>query len=108
MAMAYADLSQVMGDAGDAFGAGEAAGRAAIAFEKLGFLDPEKVGADAALDSWVARSCEMASGKSVYELLMRVCKAYLSVFSGRVAQYAASDPARAQRNEELAQWNGCD
>ncbi|MGB7721317.1 MAG: CHAT domain-containing protein [Bryobacteraceae bacterium] len=106
MAMAYADLSQVMGDAGDAFGAGEAAGRAAIAFEKLGFLDPEKVGADAALDSWVARSCEMASGKSVYELLMRVCKAYLSVYSGRVAQYAASDPARAQRNEELA--NGMD
>jgi hypothetical protein len=106
MAMAYADLSQVMGDAGDAFGAGEAAGRAATAFEKLGFLDPEKVGADAALDSWVARSCEMASGKSVYNLLMRVCHAYVSVFSGRVAQYAASDPARAQRNEELA--NGMD
>ena len=102
MAMAYADLSQVMGDAGDGFGAGEAAGRAATAFEKLGFLDPEKVGADAALDSWVARSCKMASGKSVYNLLMRVCHAYLSVFSGRVAQYAASDPARAQRNEELA------
>ena len=106
MAMAYADLSQVMGDAGDGFGAGEAAGRAATAFEKLGFLDPEKVGVDGALDSWVARSCEMASGKSVYELLMRVSKAYLSVFSGRVAQYAASDPARAQRNEELA--NGMD
>src|ERR1019366_9502810 len=106
MAMAYADLSQVMGDAGDGFGAGEAAGRAATAFEKLGFLDPEKVGADAALDSWVARGCEMASGKSVYNLLMRVCKAYLSVFSGRVAQYTASDPARAQRNEELA--NGMD
>jgi hypothetical protein len=106
MAMAYADLSQVMGDAGDGFGAGEAAGRAATAFEKLGFLDPEKLGADAALDSWVARSCEMASGKSVYNLLMRVCHAYLSVFSGRVAQYAASDPARAQRNEELA--NGMD
>jgi hypothetical protein len=103
MAMAYADLSQVMGDAGDGFGAGEAAGRAATAFEKLGFLDPEKVGADAdaALDSWVARSCEMASGKPVYALLMRVCHAYLSVFSGRVAQYAASDPARAQRNEDL-------
>jgi hypothetical protein len=106
MAMAYADLSQVMGDAGDGFGAGEAAGRAATAFEKLGFLDPEKVGADAALDSWIARSCEMASGKSVYNLLMRVCHAYLSVFSGRVTQYAASDPARAQRNEELA--NGMD
>jgi hypothetical protein len=106
MAMAYADLSQVMEDAGDAFGAGEAAGRAATAFEKLGFLDPEKVGADAALDSWVARSCEMASGKSAYNLLMRVCHAYVSVFSGRVAQYAASDPARAQRNEELA--NGMD
>jgi hypothetical protein len=106
MAMAYADLSQVMGDAGDGFGAGEAAGRAASAFEKLGFLDPEKAGADAALDSWVARSCEMASGKPVYALLMRVCHAYLSVFSGRVAQYAASDPARAQRNEELT--NGMD
>ena len=106
MAMAYADLSGVMGDAGDGFGAGEAAGRAATAFEKLGFLDPEKVGADAALDSWVARSCEMASGKSVYELLMRVCKAYLSVFSGRVAKYAASDLTGAQRNEELA--NGMD
>jgi hypothetical protein len=102
MAMAYADLSQVMGDAGDGFGAGEAAGRAATAFEKLGFLDPEKVGADAALDSWVARGCEMASGKSVYDLLMKVCHAYLSVFSGRVAQCAASDPARAQRNEDLA------
>jgi hypothetical protein len=108
MAMAYADLSQVMGDAGDGFGAGEAAGRAATAFEKLGFLDPEKVGADAdaALDSWVARSCEMASGKSVYNLLMRVCNAYLSVFSGRVAKYAASDSTGAQHNEELA--NGMD
>jgi hypothetical protein len=106
MAMAYADLSQVMGDAGDGFGAGEAAGRAATAFEKVGFLDPEKAGADAALDSWVARGCELASGKPVYALLMRVCKAYLSVFSGRVAQYAASDPAGAQRNEELT--NGMD
>jgi hypothetical protein len=106
MAMAYADLSLVMGDAGDGFGAGEAAGRAATAFEKLGFQDAEKVGADAALDSWVPRGCELASGKPVYALLMRVCKAYLSVFSGRVAQYAASDPARAQRNQDLA--NGLD
>jgi hypothetical protein len=42
----------------------------------------------------------------VYELLMRVCHAYLPVFSGRVAQCAASDPARALRNEDLL--NGMD
>ena len=101
MAMAYADLSRVMGQAGDEFGAGEAAGRAATAFEKLGFLDPEKVGEDAALDSWVARGCEAVSGKSVYDLLMRVCNAYVAVFSGRAVQCAASDPARSQRNEDL-------
>src|SRR5271157_2956260 len=101
MALAYADLSQVMSDAGDGFGAGEAAARAAAAFEKLGFLDPEGVGAEAALDSWVARSCDLASGKRVHHLLMRLCRAYMLVFTGRVQQYAASDPARAERNEEL-------
>ncbi len=104
VAMAYADLSQVMGTAGDGFGAGETAARAAAAFEKLGFLDPEKVGEDAALDSWVARSCDLVSGKAVYGLLMGVCRSYLSVFSGRLAQCAAGEPA--QRNEALANGIG--
>jgi len=48
----YADLSRVMGQAGDE-SAREKRRGAATAFEKLGFLDPEKVGEDAALDSWV-------------------------------------------------------
>ena len=106
MAMAYADLSRVMQDAGDGFGAGEAAGRATRIFENLGFKDPEKAGMEGALDSWVAHDCELASGKQVYEILMKVCGAYLAVFSGRVAQYAASDAARAGRNQELTYGMG--
>jgi CHAT domain len=101
LAMAYADLSRVMSDAGDGFGAGEAAARAAQAFEKLGFKDPEKIGTEAALASWVARGCELASGKRVFALLESVCSAYAEIFSGRVAQYGASDPPRAQRGQEL-------
>jgi tetratricopeptide (TPR) repeat protein len=102
MATAYAELIQAMQDAGDGFGAGETARRAAAAFEKLGFQDPEQVGQEAALDSWVARGCDLAPGHGLFDLLMNVCHAYLSVSGGRAVAYAASDPARAGRNEELA------
>lgn len=100
-AMAYANLSRVMEEAGDSLAAGENAGRAARAFEQLGFKDPEKAGTEEALDSWIRQACERANGKDIYRLVMRVVNAYLAVFSGRVAQYAASDPDRARRNEEL-------
>jgi tetratricopeptide (TPR) repeat protein len=106
LAMAYADLSGVMRDAGDVLGAGEAAGRAAADFENLGFKDPEKVGVEAALDSWVAQVCKLAFGTRVFVLLMKICDAYLAVFSGREAQYAASDPERAQHNTELTSAMG--
>ena len=100
LAMAYADLALVMRDAGDGFGAGETAERAVREFEKLGFPDPEKD--SAAVDAWVARSCELASGKSIYLLLTSVCNAYVSVFAGR----AARDPAGAQRSEDMVKDMG--
>ncbi len=102
LAVAYASLIRVMNAAGDAFGAGDAAARAAAAFEKLGFLDPEKGNAENALDSWVAKACELTSGKPVYALLMKVCDSYLQVFSGRVAKFAAAPGERARQNQNLA------
>jgi tetratricopeptide (TPR) repeat protein len=99
-AMAYADLALILRDAGDGFGAGEAAERAAAAFKGLGFPDPEKE--SAAVDAWVARSCELASGKSIYLLLTSVCNAYVSVFAGR----AAGDPADAQHSEDMVKEMG--
>ncbi len=101
-AMAYADLSQVMQQAHDGYGAGQQAARAAAAFEKLGFRDPETGDADIALDSWVSRSCDLASGKPVFALLMRVCQAYNAVYSGRISQFSISAPERALKAQQLA------
>jgi hypothetical protein len=101
-AMAYADLSQLMQQARDGYGAGQQAARAAAAFEKLGFRDPETPGADIALDSWVSRSCDLAPGKPVFALLIRVCQAYSAVYSGRISQFSESAPERALKAQQLA------
>ena len=101
VAMAYADLAPLLAQTGDAFGAGESASRAAAAFEKASFRDPEQGEVEAALDSCMEQACDRSSGSQVYELLMKVCNAFLALCAGRAARFAASDPARSERNRAV-------
>jgi hypothetical protein len=75
--------TRAMNEAGDRFEAARLAGQATQELKRLGLLDPQEIGIDAAVDSWIKGLPPELQGTAYYAAFFKVIECYMTIFMAR-------------------------
>jgi CHAT domain-containing protein len=88
--------TRAMNEAGDRFEATRLADQATVELKGLGLLDPQEVGTDAAVDSWISALPPELRGTSYYDAFFKVVECYMTIFMARANDLQAGQERSQQ------------